>query len=87
MAAIAKNTAAERKPATQKPAYDSQAFRNFDQLPDSAKIDVKAVAAVEGCSVATVWRRVSSGLLPAPEKIGGTTRWRVGAIRQSRNGN
>ncbi len=38
-------------------------------------IKVVEVAELCGCSVATVWRRARSGLMPPPVKIGGTTRW------------
>ena len=64
-----------------------QAAQCFDQLPDSARVDVKTVAAVEGVSVATTWRWVEKGILPKPEpKPPGTntTRWIVGKIRQAR---
>ena len=55
----------------------------FDELPDSAKVRVRVVAALEGCCAATVWRRVQFGLLPRPERIGNTTVWRVGDLRQT----
>jgi predicted DNA-binding transcriptional regulator AlpA len=61
------------------------AFRFFDQLPDDARVDVKVVALLDGCSVATAWRRVRAGILPEPEHIGGTTRWRVGTLRAARS--
>jgi predicted DNA-binding transcriptional regulator AlpA len=38
-------------------------------------LNVKEVAAVLGCSVASVWRRVADGTIPQPIKLGGTTRW------------
>jgi len=55
----------------------------FDELPDSAKVRVRVVAALEGCCTATVWRRVQFGLLPPPERIGNTTAWRVGDLRRT----
>jgi predicted DNA-binding transcriptional regulator AlpA len=55
----------------------------FDELPDSAKVRVRVVAALEGCCTATVWRRVQFGLLPSPERIGNTTVWRVGDLRKT----
>jgi predicted DNA-binding transcriptional regulator AlpA len=59
--------------------------RNFDSLPDSAYVDVRAVADMHDISVPTTWRWSSSGLLPRPEKLGpGTTRWNVGALRRHR---
>lgn len=38
-------------------------------------VSVRDAASVYGCSVATVWRRVASGNMPRPIKIGGSTRW------------
>jgi predicted DNA-binding transcriptional regulator AlpA len=58
-----------------------KALEGFDKLPDSAKVPVQVVAAREGVSPVTVWRRVKAGLLPAPVKVGGTTRWIVGELR------
>lgn len=38
--------------------------------------DVKAVAArIGGCHTSTVWRKVASGDLPKPIRIGGRTLW------------
>ena len=36
---------------------------------------VDEVAAILGCSAATVWRRTADGTLPRPLKLGHTTRW------------
>lgn len=58
-----------------------KALEDFDKLPDSAKVPVQVVAAREGVSPVTIWRRAKSGLLPAPVKVGGTTRWIVGELR------
>ncbi len=58
-----------------------RALEDFDKLPASAKVPVQVVAAREGVSAVTVWRRVKSGVLPAPVKVGGTTRWIVGELR------
>ena len=60
------------------------AVQHFDALPGSAKVSVQVVAALEGVSIPTVWRRARSGLLPPPQKIGGTTRWLVAALRAAR---
>ncbi|SEA76500.1 AlpA family transcriptional regulator [Variovorax sp. YR216] len=58
---------------------------DFDKLPDSAYIDVRAVAGIHDISVPTTWRWSANGLLPPPEKLGpGTTRWNVGALRRHR---
>lgn len=56
---------------------------NFDRLPDSARVDVRVVAAIRGISTVTVWRRAKQGLLPAPQKDGGATRWLVGDLRRA----
>ncbi|MBF4041895.1 transcriptional regulator [Burkholderia pseudomallei] len=61
-------------------------MNGFAQLPDDARVDVQTVAALYGCSVATAWRRVRSGLIPSPERIGGTTRWRAGDLRLALRG-
>lgn len=57
-----------------------QTLSEFDQLPSSAHVRVGVVAALFGCSPATVWRRSQSGVL-RPKKIGGTTVWNVGELR------
>jgi predicted DNA-binding transcriptional regulator AlpA len=56
---------------------------NFNSLPGDAIIRVRAVAALRGCSVPTVWRHVSVGLLAKPQKLGGITGWRVADVRAS----
>ena len=54
----------------------------FSVLPNEALVCVKTVAALYQCSEATVWRRVKSGLLPAPVRVSPQqTRWRAGSIR------
>ena len=59
------------------------ALRDFDSLPDSAIVRVGVVARVRGCSITTVWRHASAGLLPKPEKVSqGITGWRVGDLRR-----
>jgi predicted DNA-binding transcriptional regulator AlpA len=58
-----------------------KALAAFDSLPDSAHVDVRAVAGLFGCSVPTVWRRAGAALLPAPRKFGSQTRWNVGELR------
>lgn len=59
----------------------SKALISFDSLPNSAHVDVRTVAALYGCSVPTVWRRVAAGLIPAPKKFGHSTRWNAGQLR------
>lgn len=53
----------------------------FDGMADAAQVDVKAVAALCGCTVSTVWDRARKGTLPKPMKIGGSARWNVGHLR------
>jgi predicted DNA-binding transcriptional regulator AlpA len=55
----------------------------FDQLPDSAMVPVKAFSAVLDAGESTIWRRakLESGF-PKPVKLGKKcTRWKVGDIR------
>lgn len=59
------------------------ALKNFDSLPDSAFVRQPVVKALFGFSDSTVWRRVKSGALPAPEKQGPrVTAWNVGKLRR-----
>ena len=69
------------KSETTKPKVDP-ALARFDELPDSARVRVRVVAALEGCCPATVWRRVSLRLMPRPEKVGNTTVWRINDLRK-----
>ena len=62
------------------------ALRNFDALPDAAEVRIPVVAALYGCSIATVWRRVKSGDIPPPRKRGGITSWPVGPLRKAQAG-
>lgn len=56
----------------------------FDQLPDAAFVPLPVVCALLGCSPATVWRRVRTGQLPQPHRLGTrTTRWSVGDLRSN----
>lgn len=60
------------------------ALKNFDLLPDSANVRLPVVAALRGCSTATVWRDVKRGLLPAPRKLSErVTTWNVGELRKA----
>ena len=65
-----KNTAVERIAA-------------FDDMPNSALLDVQELVALGIGSRATIWRDVQSRRLAAPIKIGANrTRWRVGDVRR-----
>ena len=60
------------------------ALRHFDSLPDSASVRLPVVAALVGCSTATVWRMVKRGTLPAPRKLlERVTAWNVGDLRKA----
>ncbi len=65
-----------------KPAHSS--LTQFDELPDSAHVQVRTVAAVVGVSSATVWRMVRNGSLPSPKKLSlRCSRWNVGDLRRA----
>lgn len=60
----------------------SDAVKNFDQLPDAAFIDQRAIQQIKSISAATVWRYVNAGILPKPHKFGPRmNRWNVGELR------
>jgi predicted DNA-binding transcriptional regulator AlpA len=64
----------------------SAAVRLFDELPNSALVSIKTIAALEECSLSTVWRRIRSGHLPKPTKLGARTiRINVGEYREFRS--
>lgn len=44
--------------------------------PDVTLLDVRAVAALLGCSPRTVYRLSDSGRMPRPLKVGALVRWR-----------
>ena len=56
-------------------------LKHFDELPDSAHVDIGVVAALLGVSPSTVHRRIAEGKLPAPTGILGMQRYNVGMIR------
>lgn len=57
--------------------------QNFDDRSAFARVALPEVCDLFGISPATVWRRVKQGLIPAPIKEGGTTRWLVGDLRRA----
>lgn len=71
--------------ATRKdPSAVPEALKNFESLPDSANVRLPVVAALYGCSPATIFRRVKSGHIPAPRKLSErVTAWNVGQLRQA----
>jgi predicted DNA-binding transcriptional regulator AlpA len=62
------------------------ALRNFPDLPDDARVPVTVVADVFGIGVSTCWAWVKSKRLPAPYRLGRSTRWKVGELRVILNG-
>lgn len=65
------------------PSALPEAFENFDTLPAAANVRPAIVAMLLGCSLATVWRMVRRGTLPAPRKISDrVTGFNVGELRQ-----
>ncbi len=56
--------------------------RRFSEMPDDALVSPAVIACLEDCSMPTFYRRVAAGLLPAPKKIGGSSRVRVGDYRR-----
>jgi predicted DNA-binding transcriptional regulator AlpA len=61
-----------------------EALKNFDSLPDSANVRQPVVEALFACSASTVWRRVASGGIPKPRKLGPrVTVWNVGELRRA----
>jgi len=60
-----------------------QDLKNFEALPDSAKARLHTVAALYAVSTCTVWRRVKAGVIPQPQKVGGTVVWNVGDLRRA----
>jgi predicted DNA-binding transcriptional regulator AlpA len=60
-------------------------LRNFDQLPDSAFVDIRVVRGLFGDPAAsTIWRWVKRGTLARPDKVGpNKTCWNVGRLRRA----
>jgi len=56
--------------------------RRFGEMPDDALVSPAVIACIEDCSLPTFYRRVAAGLLPAPSRIGGSSRVRVGDYRR-----
>ncbi|TCJ16097.1 transcriptional regulator [Parasulfuritortus cantonensis] len=58
------------------------ALQAFPSLPDDALVGIRVVGGLIDKGPTSVWRDVKNGRLPAPVKMGGATRWRVGDLRQ-----
>lgn len=55
---------------------------NFDELPNSAYVTDRTIAAHLGITRTTIWRWSREGRLPEPVKLGpNITRWQVGPLR------
>jgi predicted DNA-binding transcriptional regulator AlpA len=67
------------------PAGIPLAAQHFDELPNSAGVDVQVAAIVSGAgSIGTAWRWSKTGRLPRPYKAGpNSTRWNVGELRHA----
>lgn len=60
------------------------ALKNFDQLPDTARVRLPIVKGLLSRSASSIWRDVKAGRLPAPVKIGPrSTAWIVGELRKT----
>ena len=71
-------------PSNSTPSTIPDALTNYDSFPDSAHVRLPVVAALVGCSSATVWRMVKRGTLPAPRKMSErVTAWNVGDLRKA----
>jgi predicted DNA-binding transcriptional regulator AlpA len=63
-----------------------ESLKDFDSLPDCAHVRLPVVQALFACHAATVWRRVKSGHIPAPKKLGSqVAAWNVGELRRALN--
>jgi excisionase family DNA binding protein len=49
---------------------------------EAALLDVKAVAALLGCSTRHVYRLTDAGRMPAPVRLGALIRWRRAEIEE-----
>jgi hypothetical protein len=56
-------------------------LKHFDELPDSAHVDIGVVAALLGVSPSTIRRRIAEGELPTPQEVLGMQRYQVGIVR------
>ncbi|WP_363320237.1 helix-turn-helix domain-containing protein [Ferrovum sp.] len=54
--------------------------RNFSTLPSETNLSVKEVKLLTGLGIATIWRRVKAGEIPAPKRFGSRTFWKLGEI-------
>jgi hypothetical protein len=57
------------------------ALRNFEDLPDTARVSAAVPRGLWDISETTLRRRVAAGIIPAPVKDGRDRRWIVGELR------
>lgn len=58
-------------------------LEEFDNLPDAAHVRLPVVKVLYGCSGATVWRGVKSGVIPPPKRfMANIAAWNVGELRR-----
>lgn len=61
-----------------------ESVKNFDQLPDSARIDISCVMALTSKGRSTIYRWIDQGIIPRPRKFGPTQNfWTAGDIRRA----
>lgn len=73
----------KKKPPSRAALKAIQTAQHFDHLADSANVDVHVVALIRDRSIASTWRDVAKGLIPAPRKFGSATKWNVGELRRT----
>lgn len=72
------------KSANPAPSSIFDVLKNFDQLPDSARVRKPVVLALAGYSDPTLYRRIAAGLMPAPRKeTARLATWNVGELRRA----
>ena len=59
------------------------ALRDFDNLPDSAMVRLPTVAALYGCSKATIWRLVKNKRLNTYKLSERCTTFNVGELKKA----
>ena len=70
-----------------KQEVSDDSMSRFDNLSVYAHVRLDVVKQLYGCSAASVWRHVKTGLIPAPKKFGARmTAWNVGDLRAALTG-
>ncbi len=66
------------------PPESLSALKNFNFLPNEARVRLPVVCALFSRSASSIWRDIKAGRLPAPIKIGPrATAWVVGDLRKA----